>query len=379
MDKYCLTKLEWTMKRLCFVEYDMTVTGGVEQVTTSLANAFCGAYEVYIYGIFGRGKRVPYDLDARIHYRAELAEDCRIRKRITRVFKPFKNYIKENKIDVVFLMENHPALTVSPVRFFTKAKYVFCDHGALMNEWEKKDITAFRFWDSLISHKTVTLTEQTRQDYIKRFKTNPKNIQSIYNWIPEKVLKARRSYDSTSKKIITVGRFSEEKGYDMLVEAAKLVLPKYPDWQWELYGTGDTLDEIRKKIEEYGLEEQLILKGNVKDVYQVYGAYAFLVLPSYREGLPLVLLEAKALGLPMVSFDITTGPREIITDGKDGYLIEPYNMQKMAERMEELMSDKEKRSEFSKNTKNGIEKFEKKQIYNQWIQLIEELTEENRR
>ena len=92
------------MKRLCFVEYDMTVTGGVEQVTTSLANAFCDAYEVYIYGIFGKGKHVPYDLDPRIHYRAELAEDCRIRKRITSVFKPFKEYIKENEIDVVFLM-----------------------------------------------------------------------------------------------------------------------------------------------------------------------------------------------------------------------------------------------------------------------------------
>lgn len=163
----------------------------------------------------------------------------------------------------------------------------------------------------------------------------------------------------------------------MLVEAAKLVLPKYPDWQWDLYGTGDTLDEIRKKIEEYGLEKQLILKGNVKDVYQVYGEYAFLVLPSYREGLPLVLLEAKALGLPMISFDITTGPNEIIKDGKDGYLIPPYDIQKMAERIEKFITDEEQRVSFSKNTEDGIEKFEKKQIYDQWVQLIEELTGEN--
>ena len=119
------------MKRLCFVEYDMTVTGGVEQVTTSLANAFCDAYEVYIYGIFGKGKHVPYDLDPRIHYRAELAEDCRIRKRITSVFKPFKEYIKENEIDVVFLMENSSGnYRITRFDFFTKAKYVFCDHGA---------------------------------------------------------------------------------------------------------------------------------------------------------------------------------------------------------------------------------------------------------
>lgn len=364
------------MKRLCFVEYDMTVTGGVEQVTTSLANAFCDKYEVYIYGIFGKGKNVPYDLDSRIHYRAELAEDCRIRKRITSVFKPFKEYVKENEIDVVFLMENHPALTVSPVRFFTKAKYVFCDHGALMNEWEKKDITAFRFWDSLISHKIVTLTEQTRQDYIKKFKTNPKKIQTIYNWIPKDVLKARKAYNRMSKKIITVGRFSEEKGYDMLVEVAKYVLPQYPDWQWDLYGTGDTFEEVQEKIEEYGLEKQLILKGNVKNVYQVYGEYAFFVLPSYREGLPLVLLEAKALGLPMVSFDVTTGPREIINDGQDGYLIPPYDIQKMAKQIEKLIRNEEMRNIFSKRTEEGIEKFEEEQIYYKWIQLIEQLTGE---
>ena len=200
------------MKRLCFVEYDMTVIGGVEQVTTSLANAFCDEYEVYIYGIFGKGKNVPYDLDPRIHYRAELAENCRIRKRITSVFKPFKNYIKENKIDIVFLMENHPALTVSPVRFFTKAKYVFCDHGALMNEWEKKDITAFRLWDSFISHKTVTLTEQTRQDYIKRFKTNPKKIQSIYNWIPEEVLKRENHIIRHQRKLLQLEDLVRKKG-----------------------------------------------------------------------------------------------------------------------------------------------------------------------
>lgn len=359
------------MKKLCFVEYDMTVTGGVEQVTTSLANAFCNEYEVYIYGIFGKGKEVPYDLDSRIYYHAELEEDCRIRKRITSVFKPFKNYIEENQIDLVFLMENHPAIIVSPVRFFTRAKYVFCDHGALMNEWEKKDITAFRFWAGLISHRIVTLTEQNRLDYINQLKVNPQKIQSIYNWISPEVLKIKKEYKEESKKIITVGRFSEEKGYDMLVEAAKQIMPKYPDWEWHLYGTGDTFGETKRKIVQYGLENQVILKGNIKDAYQVFGEYAFLVLPSYREGLPLVLLEAKATGLPMISFDILTGPKEIIVNGKDGYLIPPYDIKKMIEYMEILINNKEKRKRFSAYTQKGIEKFQKEYIYQEWKVLIE--------
>lgn len=132
------------MKKICFVNYDMTVTGGVEQVTTTLANEFCKEYEVYIYAIFGKGGHVPYDLDPRITYRAELEEECRVRDRIKKTFQPFREFVRQNQIDVVFLMENYPAMTVSPVRFFTKAKYVFCDHGALMNEWEKKDIRFFR-------------------------------------------------------------------------------------------------------------------------------------------------------------------------------------------------------------------------------------------
>lgn len=362
------------MKKLCFVNYDMTVTGGVEQVTTSLANAFCNDYEVYIFAIFGKGKEVPYDWDERIHYHAELVWDCRIRTRMKRCFAPFRNFIRDNQIDVVFLMENHPALTVSPARFFTRAKYVFCDHGALMNEWEKKDIRLFRFWAALISNRTVTLTEQNRQDYIRKFHVRPKKIQSIYNWIQPEIIKSREGYDSSSKKIITVGRFSEEKGYDMLVEVARRVLGVHPDWEWHLYGTGETFDEIRKKVVEYHLSEQVILEGNVKNVYQEFGKYAFLVLTSYREGLPLVLLEAKACGLPAVSFDVTTGPREIIEDGKDGYLIPPYDLDKMAQRIEGLMLDAEKRAAFSEQTQAGIHKFEKDEIYRQWQALIEELT-----
>ena len=363
------------MKKICFVNYDMTVTGGVEQVTTTLANAFCRDYEVFIFGIFGRGGKVPFDLDPRIHYYAHLTEDCRIRKRITRVFGTFRRFIKENRIDVVFMMENHPALTVSPVRFFTRAKYVFCDHGALMNEWEKKDITAFRFWDSLIAHRTVTLTERTRRDYIERFHTNPKKIQSIYNWINPEILKSRRPYDGASRRIITVGRFSEEKGYDMLIEVAKKVLPHHPEWEWHLYGTGDTLEEIRKKAEEYGLGGQIVFEGNVKDAYRFYSQYAFLVLPSYREGLPLVLLEAKACGLPMVSFDVTTGPGEIIDDGEDGYLVPPCDLDMMAEKIKILMEDGSLRERFSANTQSNIEKFSRDKIYRQWQELITQLTE----
>ena len=110
----------------------------------------------------------------------------------------------------------------------------------------------------------------------------------------------------------------------------------------------------------------------------MYNEYAFLVLSSYREGLPLVLLEAKASGLPMVSFDVTTGPREIIDDGKDGYLIPPYDLEVMVEKITALIEDENMRVTFSENSVTNIIKFEKEEIYRQWTNLIDELTMERK-
>lgn len=361
------------MKKICFVDFNMSVTGGVEQVTASLANELCKYYKVFIYEV-NPGDEPAYSLDSRIHVVKGQSGNTRLRKMIKGNFRRFTHFVNAFQIDVLLLMGNYPALVASPSRFFTKAKYVFCDHGGLMNEWEKKDITAIRFWVSLLSHKIVVLTKKTRKDYIKRFHIKSKKVQCIYNWIEEDVLCAKKPYDIQSCKILSVGRFGREKGYDMLVQAARKVLPRHPQWEWHIYGTGETFEEISAAVKESGLRTQLVLKGNVKNVYRLYPEYAFLVLPSYREGLPLVLLEASALGLPMISFDIETGPDEIIVNERNGFLIPPYDLDNMAERIEELIEDKEKRVEFSEY-QGEKDKFSKENIRKQWIELIEGMYE----
>lgn len=358
------------MKKICFVDFDMSVTGGVEQVTASLANELSGIYETFVYAI-NKGGESAYELDERVVFIEGLTGETRLRGMIQGTFRPFIRFVKENKIDVVILMGNYPALVASFTRFFTKARYMYCDHGGLMNQWKQKDITAIRFWDALTSHKVIVLTEKTRRDYISRFHLKPGKVRCIYNWIEDKVVHARKGYNTESKKILSVGRFGKEKGYDMLIEMAKAVLPAHPDWQWHVFGTGETFEETAAKVSEYALGDQLILKGNVKDAYRLYLDYAFLVLPSYREGLPLVLLEAAAVGLPMVSFDIETGPNEIIEEGRNGFLIPPYDLAKMEEKIEELMADKDIRREMAEY--DGMkDKFSKENILKEWIDVIEE-------
>lgn len=360
------------MKKICLVDQDMSVTGGVEQVTTSLANALCSCCKVYVYCI-NQGGPCAYELDGRVGLIPGKKGNTRLRQMITGTFRDFIRFVREKKIDVVLLMGNYPALVVSFTRLFVRAKYVYCDHGGLMNQWKQKDITAIRFWDALTADKVVVLTDKTRQDYIRRFHIRPGKIQRIYNWIDPEVIKQKEPYDRGSKRILSVGRFGKEKGYDLLVEVARRVLPVHPEWHWDVYGTGETFDAISAKIKEYNLEGQLHLMGNVKKVYELYHRYAMLVLPSYREGLPIVLLEAAALGIPMVSFDIETGPAEIIEDGKNGYLVPPYDVGMMSEKIEHLIQDASLRCAFSAGTQEGMKKFEKETIFRQWQTLIDEL------
>ena len=89
--------------------------------------------------------------------------------------------------------------------------------------------------------------------------------------------------------------------------------------------------------------------------------------------MPLTLLEAKASGIPMVSFDIITGPREIIEENKDGFLIEPYNIEKMAQKMDELMNSEELRSNMAKETFRRVNKFDKNSIIKQWEELLDNI------
>lgn len=358
------------MKKICFVDYDMAVTGGVEQVTASLANELCKKYEVYVYSINDTAD-IAYDLDKRIHYYKGLKGATRLRQMIIPVFGAFCRFVKKEEIDLVIMMGHYSALIVSACRFFTKAKFIFCDHGALMNQWHEKDITLIRLWNSIMAHKVITLTEQTKADYIRKFHLKKLKVQCIYNWIDPQLLKVNRPYEPESKSILTVGRFGKEKGYDLLLEVAKKVLPEHEDWQWHLYGVGETFEDTKKEIYRAGLDKQLILKGNVKGVYKLFNDYAFIVLTSYREGLPLVLLEASACGLPMVSFDVMTGPNEIITDGVNGRLIKPYDCDKMADCINELIDNKERRKELSEGTTICLEKFSYDRILKEWEELLD--------
>ena len=359
------------MKKICLVDFDMSVRGGVEQVTAALAAGLANRYEVHVISLC-MNNELAYQLDERIFFACLLEREKRLREMQKETVPMLRRYFNEHRIDIAILQGNYTGFIASGTRFHTKTKLIFCDHGALMNQWERKDIVAIRWIASMLCHKTVTLTKQSAFDYQRKFHIRKTRVHYIYNWIDLDIPHSE-CYDIHSKRIISAGRFGKEKGFDQLIHAFNPAAKAHPDWQLDIFGDGEMMDEVKRLIAHYHLEQQVNLMGMCKDLGAQYKNYAMYILPSYREGMPLVLLEAKVNRLPIVSFDIITGPREIVREGVDGILVPPTDTKALGEAMCRLIEDDELRKSMAERSQENLEKFSKTEILKQWEDLIESI------
>lgn len=361
------------MKKICFITYDFSVMGGTERVSASVANALSDIYEVHMISLFMAGKEKAFPLDERVKFFVALEKEDRLRHMRKALRPVLREYFRKNDIRVAFIEGMYPGWLVSSTCKGCGTKLVYTDHEGLMSRWDRKDLVFIRFYASRKCERTVVLTEQTRRDFIRKFRLPKKKVLCIYNWIePGETVSER--YDLSSRRMISAGRLSPEKGFERLIEAAAPVLTRHPDWHLDIFGDGEEKEKLAARIRRMNMTENIHLKGAVTDLDRRYKEYAMYILPSEREGMPVVLLEAKVNRLPIISFDILTGPAEIITDGANGILIEPFEIDKMSKAMEKLIEDPGLRQRLSDHSQDDLERFSKEKIKDQWIRLIEELS-----
>ncbi len=178
--------------------------------------------------------------------------------------------------------------------------------------------------------------------------------------------------DLNSKIAIAVGRYSWEKGFDLLIDSWKIVAQKHPDWTLNIYGVGDYLP-LQKTANEKGLKEKVICHPATRDIYEKYQESSIFVLSSRHEGFGLVLLEAMSVGLPAVSFACPCGPRDIVTNKVDGILAENGNVQELADGICFFIQHPEERKVYGKRAIQKAQQFPQDKIMQQWVNLFESL------
>ena len=178
-----------------------------------------------------------------------------------------------------------------------------------------------------------------------------------------------------SKVVISAGRIARQKGYDRLLPVWARVAAQRPDWRLEIYGAGppEIEEPLRRQIEELGIQDSARLMGRTSQLFERMAESSLYVMTSRREGLPMVLLEAMGVGLPVIAYDCPTGPRDVITDGVDGYVVPNGDEQALEARMLEVMDDPDTRIRLATAARRTAADYDVAHLAERWERLFEEL------
>lgn len=215
----------------------------------------------------------------------------------------------------------------------------------------------------------VTLTYEDKETNWKGWK----NVSVIPN---PSTFHTDQTSSLSEKKVISVGRLTPQKNYASLIRAFKNVTEKHPDWILEIYGDGPQEVELKSLITQLNLEKHVFLKGfssNVKDVMTNASIFA---LSSVFEGFGLVIVEAMACGLPVVSYACPCGPKDIISEEKDGFLINVNDEVALANKINTLIENKDLQKQMSNAAITKAEKYKIENITSIWMNLFNILRHE---
>lgn len=216
--------------------------------------------------------------------------------------------------------------------------------------------------------KFVVLTNEDRGYW-----GNLPNIEVI----PNAAMHVSDAYsDVMNKRVIAVGRLDYQKGFDRLVQAWQLVrhTGKFTDWKLDIFGQGEWREMLQQMIDKAELQDSVRLNRPTKQIGEEYVKSDMLVMSSNYEGFPMVMIEAMACGLPVVSFDYKCGPKDIIQPGINGLLVPNGDIQALADAMMKVMEDEAYRKMLSLNARKVVDTYSEQAFMSQWIRLFTSIT-----
>lgn len=219
----------------------------------------------------------------------------------------------------------------------------------------------------------VVMTEKAKKEYelwLDKSNSNAK-VYNISNMIDKKEDEDIANF--SNKEIISVGRLEKVKDFPTLIDVFNLVHKEMPDIKLKLVGEGSQREVIEERIRKYNLESSVTITGRItsEEVKNELKKASVFVLSSVCESFSLVLCEAMECGLPVFSFNIEVGPKEIIKDGYNGFLVRDRDINEMSQKIIDILNDEEKWKYISSNALQDVEKYHSENVAKLWLDLIE--------
>ncbi len=364
------------------------MAGGVERVLTLKANYLAEhyGYDITIILTEGKGKPLFYPLSDKIKVvnldiNFEQLWRCSFVRKIAVYLSKQRRY---KRLLTAELMRLRPDITVSLLRREINFINEIADGSRKIGElhvnranyrnFEANDTNIVKrwfakFWMSrLLVHlrkldQLVVLTEEDRQSW---------HELSHVSVIPDPLAFVPGQQSMlTVRRVIAVGRYVYQKGFDLLLQAWAKVERECPDWQLAIYGDGDRAP-YQRQAEELGLRH-CQLRGRTADIQAEYLNSSLFVFSSRFEGFGMVLIEAMACGLPVVSFDCPCGPKDIVSDGQDGLLVPAGNVEQLAQAMIRVMKHTDQARQLGRQAVEKSEQYHIELLAERWRSLFERL------
>lgn len=336
--------------------------GGAERVTIYLAEYFANnGFNTYI--ITDEQKSKEYILPENVS-RLNLKKDKFIKR-----IKKLRKILLEMDIDLMVTMNTY----LTPVAFFSannlKTKIVVSERNSPQNFSGKK---------------TTKFISEFLLKYIDGYVFQTKEVEKYYDWLsnPKVVIpnplfieEIPEPFDGNrSKKIVNVGRLHKQKNHRLLIKSFSKIANKYPDYELHIYGEGPERDNLKHLITELQLENTVKLLGSYDDVLTRINNSSLFILSSDFEGMPNVLIEAMAIGLPVIATDCPGGgPRELIDNRVNGILTTVNNADELAMNIEEVLNNDLLRAKISSNAVNIKDKLNSNKIGAEWKIFCEKI------
>lgn len=371
------------MKKITFLMLHLNY-GGIEKQVTTLANNLIDNYEIEIISLYNILGKSFYDLNEKIKIRYIFP------------YGPNKKELKESikKIKIIyFLRELKKSIKMIYTKYFGIRKItknlqtdiLISTRIEFSKQINRNDIVTISQEHSFINNKRYAAKVRKSFKNFKYLVVMTKKAAKVYEeWlqnvanspkivvIPNMINKTDEISALNNKQIVSAGRLEDVKDFPSLITVFERVHKKHSDWKLKIIGEGSKRQNLIELIHKLRLSESVTLTGRLSEseVINEFCDSSIFVLTSKSESFSLVLAEAMSCSLPCVSFDIDVGPREIINEGEDGFLISERSIIQMEEKINLLIESTVKRHEMGENARKSISRFYPESIKQMWLSLL---------
>lgn len=381
--------------------------GGIEKSIAALANILCEKYQVEIICIYKLYDEPAFEIDPRVKITYLIESNLPVRVASYKVLlfdghfikllkKLHQDYFKKLKflsffkdgLNGIFIykkrhkvmkqaIKNSDARTIISTRtFLNEWLSLYGDSNVIKIGWEHNHHHNNEKYaiDVVRSSKNLDYFVLVSKDLTKYYKKRLKKYKCQCVYIPNMLDNIpKRLSPLKEERLISVGRLSREKGYIDLLKMMKKLVRKHPTWHLDIIGDGPEKDYLTDYIAENNLQKNVTLHGfRSKDyIDKMLHKSSLFIMTSHTESFGIVLLEAMSHGVPCLAFQSAEGAREIISSGKNGYIIKNRNKDAMIKKIEDLMKKEEIRKKMGKEARKTIKQYTKEQIQEEWYNLLE--------